>query len=488
MFLVALSGAYASEDDTVIAQLRQRAQAQALSQQANNLAARWDWLRRRVGLERPPPNQDYQVVFHRPDRQPPLVPRNLVTVVSHNLDPINIVVGVENRWPDLGPYAAIGISWSVIEGHRSVYSSDYFSDDHRHVMLITTNENVQHPLEFRVFLEIHWHSFAGLDRGMSIPWIKARISYFELLQFAGVLRSCTSTHRCHVQVDGDMVDAQNVVLYKGDHIFIEGGPVDPPSDTESETHVPSPINACRSGHSASSDTSDPASDMSMADDDLVQLATNDDTMTLAIYRSGGVMGQASSLILPLSGRNREVTMPVLGMWPDLRYVEWGLRAVSETYNRDFQPDGVVKNTVLVTLADLPGPVYQVLMLVVSIMNRLLIKAHAFMPFVDRQGILGMLGLATFCAQDGPPCRVYLNGLQLHGLGRHSVTSGDYIRVVLPRRLDDETEADLAGLFNTLPDDPGWGSLEPATLAIIAQDMPCPHGRWNIHGSNLYRST
>ena len=276
----------------------------------------------------------------------------LATTICHHLEPGNIINGIENVWNPLGPYNRVGASWFVVELHQSAYSSPFFPRAYRHYFIITFAERLQQRGLVPVIVEITWHVAHGYDSGLQIPWLALRITTTQFLLRIGMLRGCPSTYRCHIYVNGAVVQDTWIDFWPGSYAHVQAGPPEQPVDSESEIECPHPISkaCCNPSESSRTTMSDSMEGIAEHVDNRKPL-----TDTLVVYRDTKVPHQAKHLFTPIAATGNNFMHQVIGTWPDLRYAVWDLQEIHFSDEADN-----VHAYVLISPGDLPGPLHETL--------------------------------------------------------------------------------------------------------------------------------
>ena len=245
LLLLSLIGpGQASEDEGVLRALRQRTAA-GVQQPLRAHLQRWQWVYRYYGLPQPPQNGYYDGEVHRVDQAPPRVPYSITFRVEANRDAVETLQRVANGWTDVHDVLRGGPAWHLHECHASCRQSVVLNEGARHFILTTYAEDSSHPLEAAVLLEIIWHGHGYEDSAVSTPWMPTMTTPVQILSHAGLLISCTTSHRCDISMNGAALTRATAVLDYGDFIQIEAYPVSSP-DSDDDGDSPAALPRLRS--------------------------------------------------------------------------------------------------------------------------------------------------------------------------------------------------------------------------------------------------
>lgn len=136
--------------------------------------------------------------------------------------------------------------WQAGAVHSSVHASEVLPRRNLHVVLHHRSEVPLRQSMAAVLVEVRWWT---ADRAKSMTalsyWIPRVVTVPLFLQRLGLLRACTSSHRCAIFHNGRMVDgAPSFSSVLGDFLVVEGFPLAIPPDSDDEDvlviHSPSP--------------------------------------------------------------------------------------------------------------------------------------------------------------------------------------------------------------------------------------------------------
>ena len=173
----------------------------------------------------------------------------------------------------------------------------------------------------------------------------------QILSHAGILVSCTTSHRCDIYLNGQTVTGRTVLLDYGDFIQIEAFPMSPPG-SEDEDESPAPLAGIRSP-SCSTTTSSSEEESAASTSESSAIAGPDEyTQVVHCYRP--LLGERRPArvhaVIPPGSRTWRTA--VLEAWPRLRYAAWGYADVHPSLYRDFPQQDDVYYKVIVVPGDL----------------------------------------------------------------------------------------------------------------------------------------
>jgi len=239
--------------------------------------------------------------------------------------------------------------WQAGAVHTSVHSSEVLPRRNVHVLLHHRSEVPLRQTMAAVLVEVRWWTVDWTKSTTAISyWIPRVVTIPIFLQHMGLLRACTTSHRCAISHNGRMVDGMAFSSILGDFLVIEGFPLAIPPDSDEEAeHSPSPIHMIRevtSSPTTSVDEEDPmdtSSTTSTDDDD-----PNYRELTVLIYRPRGPPGRPTQLVEVLQAKARHLDTPCLTSWPDLRPKPWAVFPVHPSYQLTFPQHEISKHFVI----------------------------------------------------------------------------------------------------------------------------------------------
>lgn len=454
-----LQGVVASEDEAVTQRLRQRRQAQDILRQTQaDLDHRWNDFTRESGIVRPPQARPANLAIARPDRDPQHVPQVVAVTIRNGMEPAIVQREVTRQWRDLQVPSE---TWKIVEMNAAVYNSRFYNMDYAHRILTTSAEDNANVGCVPTAVEISWYVVDYLYSGFSRPWIPTTLPAVHFLQRINMLQGCSMAYRCEIYHNGRRTINTWMYFRAGDFVHVRATLQPPPEDTESETASPMPIHR-PSGSVSSSPTSSATEELTPGE----YLSEGRISDVWIIYRPPTVGYRAMQMITPVTQEDRAHLERVSQFWQDLRYHVWELHAVDAAYEQDFPPSDFTHNFVLVALRDLPGPLHQVILLVVHTPVNMLIKAQVTIPQVERTILLMFARLEHFCQNEATMCRVYHNGHLLPEGCQQRVRNGDYVRITLNVEPGPRTSELMAREFEVIPDVAGFEYCEEGALAIL----------------------
>ena len=375
-------------------------------------------------------------------------------------------MAIERHWQDIRIDTSPNNLWRVHLMNSASHGSAFFPLAYTHFLLTTDWERHIYSGKRAIAVEIVWHTQTGNNRALMRPWMRETTTTVGFLQDIGMLHGCTTSHRCHVYINGQTCVTRWVQFTHGSYVMVEAFPQQLQEDTESEGEQPAPIAGVaqiEDSSSTSSSSSTPSIDPLHLDDAFL-------TDVIVVHRPPGRIPRPLYMISPVESTDPNNLLVVMQHWNDLRYHTWTLCGVHLTYERDYPPSDDTHVFVLVAMVDLPGPLHQVLLTVAQTPTNMLQKAQVTPPTIDRTTMLILNRLDHFCQRSRTHCRVYLKGQILPDGTIRVVQNGDYVRIVLAVETDTETDAILADEFHTIPDAHGLEYLEESlTNTLSAQN-------------------
>ena len=348
--------------------------------------------------------------------------------------------------------------------HDAAYTSDYFSAAYQHYMLTTDWERHLHNRQRVVATEIVWNTAQGPTKSLSRLWVVETTTIVNFLETIGVLQGCTTTHRCHITLNGHYCTGRWLQFTHGTYVLVDAHPQERPDDTESECEDAAPI--AQAHHD---DTSSTTSSSSQAEVDQLHLEGSFVTDTLIVYRPPGRTLRPLHLIEPVRTTDPHNLVVIMQHWQDLRYYTWGLVGVHPTYDQEYPQSDDAHIFVLVALHDLPGPLHQVVLTVLHSPNIFVQKAQITTPVITRDIILLLNRMDHFCQRTLTTCRVYLNSQLLPDGTTRRVANGDYVRISMTEDPTPEAAAVIAEEFQVPEGAPGWEYAGEALLGLMTRE-------------------
>lgn len=434
----------ASEDERVRHALRQRTAAN-LQQPLRADLQRWQWVYRYYGLPQPPQDGYYDGEVHRVDRAPPHVPYSLMFRVEANRDAVETLQRVANGWTDVHDVLRGGPAWHLHECHLSCRQSVILNEGARHFILTTYAEDSSHPLEAPILLEIIWHGHGRQDSAVSTPWMPTMTTPVQILSHAGLLVSCTTSHRCDIFMNGAALTGATAVLDYGDFIQIEAYPVSPPG-SDNDDDSPAPIQRLRSP-SCSTTTSSSSDEATASTSVSSEIAGVDEyTQVLHLYRPILAEPRPPHVHAVVPPGSRTWRTSVFIAWPRLRYTPWQHADVHRSFYRDFPQQDDVCYKVIIATEDLPDPSLRVVLAVVEWNDFTFFQAIRIPQWATTGHVLAAFGLLRWCGALQEHCMLYHNSLVWSPALRQFTSHGDYTRVMIRQVPDPGLPEHLSQVF------------------------------------------
>ena len=434
----------ASEDERVRHALRQRTAAN-IQQPLRADLQRWQWVYRYYGLPQPPQDGYYDGEVHRVDRAPPHVPYSLTFRVEANRDAVETLQRVANGWTDVHDVLRGGPAWHLHECHLSCRQSVILNEGARHFILTTYAEDSSHPLEAPILLEIIWHGHGRQDSAVSTPWMPTMTTPVQILSHAGLLVSCTTSHRCDIFMNGAALTGATAVLDYGDFIQIEAYPVSPPG-SDNDDDSPAPIQRLRSP-SCSTTTSSSSDEATASTSVSSEIAGVDEyTQVLHLYRPILAEPRPPHVHAVVPPGSRTWRTSVFIAWPRLRYTPWQHADVHRSFYRDFPQQDDVCYKVIIASEDLPDPSLRVVLAVVEWNDFTFFQAIRIPQWATTGHVLAAFGLLRWCGALQEHCMLYHNSLVWSPALRQFTSHGDYTRVMIRQVPDPGLPEHLSQVF------------------------------------------
>ena len=456
---------HASEDEQTRLWLRQRSMAQAMQNPTPiALAHRWQVFERIYQLVRPIPGGHYDASIARPSDDLLHDARSMGIRVQYAAEPSAVGRAIEVFWWDIRRDVSPHNLWKVHQMNDAVYTSAYFPMSHRHFLITTDWERHCRPGKVPLAVEITWHHGFSKESGLVRPWLPRALTTVAFLESLHVLSACTSTHRCHIHLNGIYWSRRWMHFTPGSYVHLEAFQIARPLDTESEDELPRPM-AGPGSEGSSTWTSSSTSQVTI---DELYLGDAFLTDFLVVFRPAGAFPRPLQLVQAIQSTDPNNLVVVMQHWNDLRYNLWSIKSIHPTYDADYPQSDDAHLYVLVAPCDLHGPLFQVGLNVVQTRTAFY-RAVVFAPYVSREDILKTNQLETFCQSrlDSSNCRVYVNGLLLPPQTTRAVQHGDYIRTMIDVDVDEAIEEQIAAAFHVPSDSAGLTHLNDVSLGILA---------------------
>ena len=282
VLLLVCGAVQGSEDEVVRAAFRQRRDA-AQAQQANPAEARWQWAYQHVGLPCPPAHGFYDAEVHRAEDSTPWMLPSMAFKARYDRDAILTLQLISNTWRDVEDALQGGPVWQLHEGHGAIRRSLVLNEGARHFLVITPTEDQAHPHAVAAFLEIIWCSEGREDSSLTIPWLPPLPTTLQIFQYAGLLTTCTTSHRCDLSVDGNLVGGVAVSVEYGSFIQIEVFALSP-LQSEEEYEDPAAIANIRSPETSSPSVDTSSDEELSTSESSAQAGTDEYTKAVHLFR------------------------------------------------------------------------------------------------------------------------------------------------------------------------------------------------------------
>ena len=172
----------------------------------------------------------------------------------------------------------------------------------RHFLLLTYAEERAHLGEAAIFLEIVWNGRGPQDTAVTIPWFPQQISSMGILQRAGLLDSCTLSHRCDIAVDGSYLGGPATALRHGSFVQIEVYPCSPAISDEEEER-PQALPAILTPSMSTPTSSDSTSDLASTSGTSEHAGPDDYTSVIHLFRPAS-HGRPTHISCPYTTRHK----------------------------------------------------------------------------------------------------------------------------------------------------------------------------------------
>ena len=468
LLLLSLIGpGQASEDEGVLRALRQRTAA-GVQQPLRADLQRWQWVYRYYGLPQPPQNGYYDGEVHRVDQAPPRVPYSITFRVEANRDAVETLQRVANGWTDVHDVLRGGPAWHLHECHASCRQSVVLNEGARHFILTTYAEDSSHPLEAAVLLEIIWHGHGYEDSAVSTPWMPTMTTPVQILSHAGLLISCTTSHRCDTSMNGAALTRATAVLDYGDFIQIEAYPVSSP-DSDDDGDSPAALPRLRSP-SCSTTTSSSSEEVVSSTSASSGIAGVDEySQVLHLFRPllAELRPHRVHAIVPPGSRTWRTSVFIA--WPRLRYTPWQHADVHQSFYRDYPQQDDVYFKVIIAADDLPDPTLRVVLAVVSWNDYTFFQAIRIPQWATTGHVLAAFGLLSWCGALQEHCMLYHNSLVWSPALRQFTSHGDYTRVTIRQVPTPGLQDHLSNVFLQGEDLHRWQHLDAIGAARLSGD-------------------
>ena len=370
--------------------------------------------------------------------------------------------------------------WQIHEAHGSIRQSLVLNEGARHFLVVTHAEERAHLGEAAIFLEIVWNGRGPQDTAITFPWFPQQISLLGILQRAGLLDTCTMSHRCDIAVEGTYATGVAVSLRHGSFIQIEVYPCSP-AISDDEEELPRPITGF-STPSVSTPTSSYSTDEFASTSETSGPADQDEyTRVIHLFRPAAP-GRPTHIHALTPPGTRLWRASVFDAWPQLRYNPWQVADVHQSFTADYPQQDDVTYRVVIAPPDLPEPDHKVPLAVLHWSEFTFFRALTLPRLATTGHVLAALHLVPWCGVDQEHCPVFHNGFPWSTTSRQAIEHGDYIRIA-PRLLPAPGfDSHLARVFNHEDELHRWQNIDLMGTARLRGDStqaastipgPCP---------------
>lgn len=457
----------ASEDERVRRALQLRAHVQ-MPQQPTGFQGRWDWSSRHFGLTIPPVNGEYDGAAHRVDADPMKSPTTIHFEARHRNDPLWILRRFSDAWEDVEDYTLHRVSWSLYEGHLSVRRSAVLQAGCRHYLLLTHAETQTLPQDAAVFLEVHWRGHVTEDYSLSRPWLPSRTSILQIFDRVGILTACTSTHRCDIEVNGQLQHGPGILLGIADFVQIETF-IFTPTISDDEEEYAEPIAGIRSPSTSSATSSSSTLSESTSASGSFVASNTALTCMVHIYRPRLVSGRPLHVYALIARGSRTWRSSVFEAWPPLRYGVWDHADVHRSIHADFPSPDDIRYKVIIAPADL-GEAKVVPLAVVCWGDYVFHQALAIHEFSTPGHVYAALSLLPWCGPLHEHCTAWLNGFYWSPALQEHLRHGSYIRIRIRQTPVPGLGAHLALVFQEDDELHDWTGVDATGIARLGGDL------------------
>ena len=357
--------------------------------------------------------------------------------------------------------------WEAGAVHSSVHSSEVLPRRNLHVLLHHRSEVPLRQSMAAVLVEVRWWT-ADWTKSMTALsyWIPRVVTIPIFLQHLGLLRACTTSHRCAIFHNDRLVDGMAFSSILGDFLVIEGFPLAIPPDSDEEAvHSPSPIHLIREATSSpttSEDEDDPMDTSSTTSTD--EDGPNYRDLTVLIYRPRGPPGRPTQIVEVLKANARHLDTPCLHSWPDLRPKPWAVFPIHPSYQLTFPQHEISKHFVIHDPIE-AGPRFT-LLLMISSANDVYIGAAMLTSPTSRLQILTAAGLNRLCPLHYRNCLTYVNEIVVTPLHSFPLFHGGFVRIDIAGLGNQVDAGALAQAFNIWDNDLGMAYFDENGVALF----------------------
>ena len=459
-----ITPALASYDEDVMDQMQQRHHA-AIAQQLQEAADRWQWVFQHIGIERPSPHAPSELTFHRPTNLIAYFPVSYDFDFTNVDDAVDCVQAVEEVWEDLGPYDLYPEDWIVLEIHRSIAASQLPSDRH-HWILVARQDLSDHVGMRPVMTEVRWHSRSSCEIVTMAMWLTSHTHRLRVLQEIGILRACSSTHQCHLQLNGSPSNHADFEMQAGAFILITGVPVLSEAlflSVEPQA-LPRPRSPISSTSYGSDTDQEPHVEEPSPDPEPYEARCQ-----TTVYRPLLHPNQVSFVSLATESPGSIPRDVCLQHWPDIATIEWRTVSVHASYYVDFPPFGCHDVVLLWDAALASRQLRSLLSLVTISWIGMTYSTALYLPTpLTRIALLALLRLDILCGTDSiHQCGVHRNGMPLLD-GETGDIEGQYIHVDLTAFDRRTTELIIDDIFGVTSAASGFEYMDDPILDHFVQ--------------------
>ena len=363
--------------------------------------------------------------------------------------------------------ASYFFEWQAGVVHTSVHTSEVLPRRNLHVLLHHRSEVPLRQTMAAVLVEVRWWTGDWIkSMTANSLWIPRVTTVPLLLQKVGLLRACTTRHRCAIFHNGRWVDGMSFSSLLGDYLVVEGFPLAIPPDSDEEPlHSPSPLRMPREATSSPTSTEtvedlmDTSSTTSPDDDDSPLR-----DLTVLLYRPRGPPGRPTQLAEVIQSNARHLDPLCLAAWPDLRPKPWAAFPVHPSYHLTFPQHEISKHFVIHDPTE-AGPRFTMLLMITS-MKDIYIGAILLSSPTSRLQILTAAGLNRLCPLHYRNCLTYVNEIEVTPFSSNLLYHGGFARVDISGLGVQLDTSALAHYFNTCDNDLGMAYFDAAGMDMF----------------------
>ena len=421
-------------------------------QQANNMfglpTQSWAWARLQARI--PGPTESNRLQIYRSSapifRQPNFY--QLHTTMEST--PIQVVTTIGMAWNDLTPTDGHSIFWQLHLADYHARFSPTVLPGHSIQVLVSSQENAAlHGLnEAVILIDTHDHSYTPPTLMMKAYTVQRFQNRLSLLQEAGLIVQCSTTHLCRAWRNGNECNLHYVAVDTADFINIQvkdrsiyGPAVDiyataprDAEDVESQATDEPPVEDNAQQVEDASDASNPASDY-----------------MIVIRRPRPSQVTDSFHIYVGDREEEEAAAQARRKWPDLEGLEPTIKEVDASFYNSFpQEEGWVVYLAINSVTFNAMPHMRAVIILLRRFGEADYQAMAIAHLTSELGVLSRCRLLHECkVAKIHYCVTTHNGERVFGSTRVEVEHGDFIRVDL---IDKDNVMQEVKLLSTTEED------------------------------------